>query len=283
MVIMMTRWSELDLTGRLLEVIPNLKKKKVKVINIPALAYENDPLGRKEGEALWPERYDKEELEEIKVEVGSRIFGALYQGSPAPDEGNIFKRAWWQRYTQYTLPGDFDFRFHSWDMAFKDKKDSDFVVGQVWGVAGKDHYLLDQVRFRGEFTETVKAVYKLIYKWQDYDAILIEDKANGPAVISSLKDEFNGVVPIEPDGSKLARASSVSPMVEAGDVYIPMKDMTPWVNDFVEECAKFPNAAKDDQVDALSQALRYGRKFINALPPSIDAPRSSSKGYISMR
>ncbi len=160
----------------------------------------------------------------------------------------------------------------SWDMAFSDTDGSDFVVGQVWGRFGADKYLLKQTRARMEFTDTVGAVRELT-AWveENYPAHkthlkLVEDKANGPAVISALRRQVAGLIAVNPKGDKVARARAIAPDVEAGNVYLPgMANaegsgydplQTPgWVCGLVDECAAFPNAAHDDQVDALSQAL----------------------------
>jgi len=128
-------------------------------------------------------------------------------------------------------------------------------VGQVWGARGADRYLLDQVRGRKSFTDTLAAVRKLSAKWPNADLKLVEDKANGPAVIDTLRSEISGLVAVNPEGGKLARASAVSPQVEAKNVWLPSPDTNPWVADFVQECANFPAGAHDDQVDAMSQAL----------------------------
>ena len=84
---------------------------------------------------------------------------------------------------------------------------------------------------------------------------LIEDKANGSAVIQMLAHEIPGLLPVNPSGGKIARAQAISPLIEAGNVYLPHPDYAPWVDDFIEECVQFPNGAHDDQVDAMTQAL----------------------------
>jgi predicted phage terminase large subunit-like protein len=138
-------------------------------------------------------------------------------------------------------------------MTFKDSKNTDYVVGQVWGRVGADCYLLDQVRARMDFPTTVQAVRTLSARWPEARAKLIEDKANGPAVIATLRREISGLIPVEPQGGKAARVAAVSPVIEARNVWLPQE--APWVGDFVEECAAFPNGRYDDQVDAMSQAL----------------------------
>ena len=141
-------------------------------------------------------------------------------------------------------------------MAFKDKDDSDFVVGQVWGRAGADCYLLDQVRGRWGFTATTQALKALAAKWPQATEKLVEDKANGPAVIDALKRQVPGLIPIEPDGSKTARAHAVTPLFESGNVYLPDRQIADWAESYVGELLQFPAGANDDQVDATTQALR---------------------------
>jgi predicted phage terminase large subunit-like protein len=102
---------------------------------------------------------------------------------------------------------------------------------------------------------TVKAVRHVSQRWQSSLAKLIEDKANGSAVIQMLSSEIPGILPVNPEGGKVARAAAVSPLIEAGNVYLPHPQFMPWVNEFIEECAAFPNGAHDDQVDAMTQAL----------------------------
>jgi len=102
---------------------------------------------------------------------------------------------------------------------------------------------------------TVRAVRELTQKWPGTIAKLIEDKANGRAVVQMLAREIPGLLPVNPQGGKIARAAAVSPLIEAGNVYLPHPLFAPWVNDFIEECVAFPNGAHDDQVDAMTQAL----------------------------
>ena len=143
-------------------------------------------------------------------------------------------------------------------MAFKGTDSSDFVVGQVWQQVGAQAFLLDQVRGRWDFAETCEQVRALSAKWPQAAAKLVEDKANGPAVISALGRAIPGLVAVNPQGGKESRANAVTPLIEAGNVWLPTG--APWVSDLIEECAGFPNAAHDDQVDTLTQAL--ARMFI---------------------
>ena len=131
--------------------------------------------------------------------------------------------------------------------------ESDYVVGEVWGKLGADRYLLDLVRDRMDFVQTIKTIRLLSNKWPQAMAKVIEDKANGPAAIATLKHEIPGIIPFMPEGDKISRLKAVSPQIEAGNVYLPINAY--WVHDFIEEVTAFPNAANDDQVDAMSQAL----------------------------
>jgi predicted phage terminase large subunit-like protein len=143
----------------------------------------------------------------------------------------------------------------SWDCSFKDLETSDYVVGQVWGRLGCNFLLLDQVRARMDCPATVKAVRELSAKWAGCSAKLIEDKANGSAVIQMLCNQIAGILPVNPQGGKIGRASAISPMIEAGNVLLPHPQLFPWVDDFIEECVQFPNGAHDDQVDAMTQII----------------------------
>jgi len=254
-ILVLTRWHEDDLAGRLIaQAAADPEADQWTILRLPALAEDDDdPLGREHGKALWPERYDKRALEAIKATVGSYVWAALYQQRPAPAEGGVFKRDWWRFYRQ--PPTRFDELIQSWDMAFKDTKTSNYVVGQIWGRSGADKYLLDQVRARLDFPGTIQAVRSLSAKWPKARAKLVEDRANGPAVIATLKREVSGLIAVEPQGSKEARAAAVSPEVEAGNVYLPDPAIAPWIHDYIEELAAFPTGQYDDQVDATTQAL----------------------------
>ena len=231
------------------------------------------------GELLWPERFGRKEIEELKVSLGSYGSAGQLQQRPSPAGGGIFKRHWFNFYqprganlppvivrlpdgTERTIvaieaPRGVDEQFQSWDCTFKDVATSDYVVGQVWARLGAMFLLGDQVRERMDCPATVRAVRELSQKWPGAIAKLIEDKANGSAVIQMLSHEIAGMIPVNPQGGKIARAAAVSPLVEAGNVYLPHPDSAPWVRDFIEECVQFPNGAHDDQVDAMTQALLY--------------------------
>lgn len=252
-IIIQTRWHEDDLTGR---VMANAKAtgEVWENVTFPALAEEGDALGRKVGEALWPSRYPVSVLEVIRKAQG-KFWPALYQQRPAPDGGSLFRQDYWRFYVDFEKPAVFDEVLQSWDMAFKDTKTSDFVVGQVWGRKGAQIYLLDQWRARMDFAETLKAVKAMTARWPQATLKLVEDKANGPAVISALRSEVYGLVAVNPQGGKHSRAQAILPLVQAGNVILPSRGDAPWIEDFTLEAASFPVGAHDDQVDAMTQAL----------------------------
>jgi predicted phage terminase large subunit-like protein len=158
------------------------------------------------------------------------------------------------------VPAVFDTMIQSWDMAFKDNASSDFVVGQIWGARGADRFLLDQHRARLNMPGTKAAVRSLSDQWPKATAKLVEDKANGPAVIQELQHQIEGLIGITPEGGKVARAHAVSAIVESGNVYLPHPKIHSWVEAFMEETAAFRNGRHDDQVDAMTQALNRLRR-----------------------
>ena len=147
------------------------------------------------------------------------------------------------------LPDEFDQEIQSWEMSFKDVQSSDYVAGGLWAIRRADRFLLDQRRERLGFPETLDAVRAFSAKWPKARLKLVEDKANGPAVIQMLRREIPGLVAVNPQGGKIVRAQACSAEVESGNVYMPHPAIAPWVEAFVEECSSFPNGPHDDQVD----------------------------------
>ncbi len=210
------------------------------------------------GELLCPERFDEAAVATLKREMGGLVASAQLDQDPVPEGGAIFKLDWFKHYK--IAPEKFDETIQSWDCTFKGADDSDFVVGQVWGRKGGEYWLLDQVKGRWTFSQTLAEIRKLSRKWPKVTTKLIEDKANGSAVIDTLQKELSGILPINPEGGKEARANAVSPLFEAGNVYIPEPTAQSWIDDYTTELCKFPLATNDDQVDGTTQALLHLHK-----------------------
>lgn len=248
-IVIMTRWHEDDLIGRLLnaeygEPLP------WDYTNIPLEAEENDILGRAVGEPLW-DRYGIDFIRERKQYA--RTFNALYQGRPTSEEGNIIKRHWWQFYDKTPeLMAMIPFYCLSVDATFKDSQKADKVSIQVWGKLGTRFYLIDRFNERMDFTTTLQAIRNMLSKYPKISAKYVEDKANGSAIINVLNKEIGGFIGVNPLGGKESRAYAVTPYIEAGNVHIPRES---WTNDFIEECSAFPNGKNDDDVDAMTQAI----------------------------
>lgn len=267
-ILIMTRWHEDDLAGRLMDRYSD----RVTVLNLPCEAEEDDILGRKVGEALCPEiGKGNEWLKDFKKshmdEQGIRSWNALYQGRPTALEGNMLKREWWEFYDlkEYEK-GELklDQVLISVDAAFKDESQNDYVSIQAWGKSGARFYLLDLVNKHLNFKATIGEIKRMALKHPKARLILIEDKANGPAIIQMLRDSMWGIVAVKPIGSKEARVNAVSMLIESGNVYVPKEKNFTW--EFIDQCASFPNGKHDDMVDAMSQALnRLARSRLRKL------------------
>ena len=215
------------------------------------------------GELLWPSRYGPVEIADLKKRLGSYGTSGQLQQLPSPAEGGLIKRTWWKRYTE--TPKGLDKLLFAWDCTFKGADTSDYVVGQAWGLLGAYCYLLDQTRGQWDITETIRQIRALREKWAkqgltktpDIPRILIEDKANGPAIISVLRHEVPGVIAWPPKGrrldSKEARVQAVAPLIEAGQVWLP--EGQAFTEQLVDEAAAFPNGSYDDAIDCAAHAL----------------------------
>jgi predicted phage terminase large subunit-like protein len=253
-VLIQTRWHEDDLAGWLLR---EHVQENWQVVSLPAIAEANDPLGRREGAPLWQSHFSLETLDRIRQAIGGAAWASLYQQRPAAAEGAIFKRQWWQYWTEATLPPHFEQLVISLDTAFKATSSSDYSVGLVVGMGRTGYYVLDCWRQRCEFPALKRAIEMLVMKWNP-DRVLIEDTASGQSLIQELKLISRApIFPIKIDSDKVSRANAATPMAEAGRVFLPQG--VAWVTDFIDELSSFPRASHDDQVDSLTQALNFLR------------------------
>ena len=265
-ILIQTRWHEDDLAGYIIK-----NEKNVRVVNLPCEAEDDDPLGRNKGDALAPEiGKGNKWLQSFKqgfiTTEGQRTWLALFQGKPTAQEGNLVKRTWWRYYKKEELP-QMPVLALSIDATFKDKDTNDYVAIQVWGKSNNNYYLIDRVKERLDFISTITAIQRMLAKHPRITYKYIEDKANGSAIISVLKNKVDGIIAVEPEGGKVARANAVSYLIESGNVFLP-KDK-PWVEEFVDEWSKFPNAEHDDEVDCSTQALNKLRRVKADVPNDI--------------
>ena len=254
-VVIMTPWTDDDLAARIIR-----SEKNVLLLRLPVEAEENDPLGREVGQALCPELgKDDLWLKDFKASYisdpqgGQRAWTALYQCSPRQEEGNIVQRNWFKYYD----PDEelvFGTEMISVDASFKGDDTSDFVSIQVWGKRAQDYYLRYCLNKRLNFPDTVEASKTIYRLFPRARTVLIEEAANGPAIIQTLQREMF-IIPVTPLGGKISRVNAISPAIESGHVFLPDPAKAPWVTDYIDQWVAFPNGKNDDMVDATSQAL----------------------------
>ena len=254
-VVIMTPWTDDDLAARIIR-----SEKNVQLIRLPVEAEENDPIGREAGEALCPELgKDNQWLTDFKASYisdpqgGQRAWTALYQCSPRQEEGNLVRRDWWKFYDPEEQI-QFGTEIISVDASFKGDDSSDYVSIQVWGKRAQDYYLRYCLNKRLNFPDTVEAIKTIYRLFPRARTVLIEEAANGPAIIQTLQREMF-IIPVTPLGGKISRVNAISPAIESGHVFLPDPAKAPWVSDYVDQWTAFPNSKYDDMVDATSQAL----------------------------
>ena len=285
--LIMTRWHSDDVCGRItereqkeeqerqirleeglineLEVREGNKKQyRFEIINLPAIAEEDDVLGRRPGEALWPELFDLDALSNLRVDMTAASWNSLYQGTPMDIEGGAISASWFQRYDKLpakateTTPTERRRVTVSVDAANTAKERSDYTVLTVWiEDLNKGHYLADVIRKQIEFAELCVEIDRVCKRW-DADALLVEAKGNGLSYIQ-LKRDGGAPAPLIAievgTTTKEFRFDKVSPMIEAGRVFLPNRAL--WLADYERELVAFPNGKNDDQVDSTSQYLDW--------------------------
>lgn len=254
-IIIMTPWHEDDLAARVLA-----NEHNARLLRLPVEAEDNDPLGRLPGEPLCPELgKDATWLADFKASYisdplgGARAWSALYQCSPRVEGGNFVMREWWKYYDTQEINA-FGTELISVDATFKGTDSSDFVAITVWGKRGNDYYLRYCLNRQMTFTETLRSIRLVKQLYPRAQRVLIEDKANGSAIIDVLQREMF-CIPVNPRGGKEARVNAVSPAIESGHVMLPMG--APWLEDYIDQWSAFPTGTHDDMVDSSTQALAF--------------------------
>ncbi|MGE0830286.1 MAG: phage terminase large subunit [Hyphomonadaceae bacterium] len=258
-VLVMQRLHDDDLAGHVLEQggwthlnLPATAERRERIQIGPEAFYT-----RQEGVLLHAERMGMAELDQARAAMGGTAFSAQYQQRPAPMEGAIIKRAWIKpRYVRRPAPAPGDRIVQSWDMGVKAGDTNDYSVCVTILQRGHDHYVLDVLRVRLEFPALLE---KVVAQRNAFGPgpVLVEDAAAGTQIIQALR--VNGAYPnavaIKPEGDKVMRISGQSHKFEAGSVVLP--EAAPWLADFEAELLAFPKGRHDDQVDAVSQYLRW--------------------------
>lgn len=260
----MQRIHENDLSGHLID------KGDVEVLSLPMEFETRKPCATSigfrdprtvEGELLFPARFPAAEVAKMTDTLGPLNASAQLQQNPTPSSGGIFEKGWMQQW--FFLPPVIDQWFSSWDMTFKDEETSDFVCGGVWARAGLDYYLVWVLNKRLSFPASLAQMVRTATEYPQATTKLVEDKANGTAVVSMLQKDIQGLELVEPEGGKVARANAVSFLFSNHRVWLPGNADcyagTSYI-DTVKQLVGFPKATNDDIVDMISQGLNWGHK-----------------------
>ena len=270
-IVIMTRWSKKDLTGRILKSAIEKDGDEWETIDFPAILPS--------GKALWPQFWDIKELEVLKEELPVSKWNAQYQQQPTSEEGALIKRDWWKVWDNENPP-QCTYLIQSWDTAFTKNERSDYSACTTWGVFYKDEnqkdphiILLDAMKERMEFPTLKERAYEMYRRWKP-EAFIIEAKASGSPLIFELRKMGIPVQEFTPTrgNDKISRVNSISDLFASGKVWAPRKR---WAEEVVEELAAFPNSDHDDLVDSTTQALLRFRRggFISLPTDEPDEPR----------
>ena len=262
-VLVQTRWSEKDLTGQLVRAqAKDPLADQWEIVELPAIFEDGKP--------CWPEYWSLDDLTAVKASIPPSKWNAQYQQNPTGEENAIIKREWWMRWDREKVP-QLQFVIQSYDTAFSKRETSDYSAITTWGVFYPDEggtpalILLDSKKGRWDFPE-LKGIALDQYRYWDPDTVIVEAKASGLTLTHELRNMGIPVVNFTPSkgNDKVTRVHSVSPLFEAGMVWVP--DET-FADELIEEVAAFPNGEYDDLVDSMTQALmRYRQGNFVQLP-----------------
>jgi len=249
-VLVMTRWSTIDLTGQLMKAQAEPKADQWEVVEFPAIMDSGTP--------TWPEYWKLSELESVKASLAVTKWNAQWMQQPTSEEGAILKREWWQPWEHKDMP-NLHYIIQSYDTAFSKKETADYSAITTWGIFAPDDerpalILLDARRGRWDFPELKEIALKEYNYWEP-EMVLIEAKASGMPLTDELRRSGIPVTNYTPTrgNDKNSRVNAVAPMFEAGSVYYP--EGRRFAEEVIEECAAFPFGENDDYVDTVTQAL----------------------------
>ena len=255
-VVIMTRWNEKDLTGRLLNAQKGVKADKWELIEFPAILPSGKP--------VWPEYWKLEDLESVKASIPLTKWNAQYMQNPTSEEGALIKREWWQDWEEDEMP-PLQHIIQSYDTAFMKKETADYSAITTWGVFQKNEdsppslILVDSLKGRYEFPELRRIALEQYGYWNP-ETVIIESKASGLPLTYELRKMGIPVINFSPSrgNDKHTRVNAVSPLFESGLIWAP-KDMD-FAQEVIEECAAFPYGDHDDLVDSMTQAVMRFRQ-----------------------
>lgn len=264
-VVVMTRWHQDDLVGYLLKEMTDGTGEQWDVLNLPAIAEDDDAIGRSPGEPLWPQRYPLNELLAAQKSMTLYEWNSLYQQHPSDPEGGLFKREHFRYYSRtgdvYTLhspEGDKHYNkqfltiFQTCDPAGSIKSSADWFVLATWGATRDGNLLLlDRFRTRIEGPDHLNLIVSAAAKWHPKQ-IGIEPANLGKTTYQTAVRSGLPIIPLDPDADKYTRALSIAARYQNGTVYHP--DDAPWTEEWEEELVAFPTGANDDQVDTAAYA-----------------------------
>jgi len=254
-VIVMTRWSKRDLTGKIMQAIIERDGDEWEIISLPAIKRNEKP--------LWPQFWSYEELNKLRIELPLPKWQAQYQQDPTSEQGALVKREWWNIWED-KYPAC-EFIIQSWDTAFTKSERADYSACTTWGVfyMAEDRndphiFLLDAYKARMEFPELKAKAYEMFKEWEP-DACIVEAKASGAPLVYELRKMGIPVQEFTPvrGNDKISRVNSVADLFASGKIWAPP---TRWAEEVIEELAAFPNSDHDDLVDSATQALLRFRR-----------------------
>lgn len=272
-IVVMQRLHGDDLVAHLME------KGGWTVLDLPAIAQEDEniPYGdgerfvRAKGEALCPEREDLATLAQIQRDMGSFNFQAQYLQRPIPEAGQLVKREWLQTYDHDPLDADYDSIVQSWDTAAVPGRHNDYTVGLTFGIRGGDFHLLDVCRGQYDYPTLRRTVINRARRFNALQ-ILVEKATVGIGLVQDLRAHTHlRPIAIPPRGDKVQRLAICSHAIEAGRLHLPCN--APWLGGFLEEVLSFPDGRYDDQVDALTQFLKWALSRRNNFGYGPNQPR----------
>ena len=254
-IVIMTRWNEKDLTGRLLSAQKEVKADQWEIVEFPAIMPSGEP--------VWPEYWKKEDLESVKASIPLSKWNAQYMQNPTSEEGALIKREWWRKWKNDWIP-DLHHVIQSYDTAFLKKESADYSAITTWGVfypdndSGPNLMLLDAIKERLEFPELRRKALEQ-YKYWNPETVIIEGKASGMPLTYELRQMNIPVVNFTPSkgNDKHSRVNACAPLFESGMIWAPEQN---FADEVIEECAAFPHGDHDDLVDSMTQAVMRFRQ-----------------------